>query len=320
MVLLLILAGISLFIGSRDIPINVSLDAIVAFDSSNSAHLLVQHIRIPRTILAIVVGCALGVAGTVMQALTRNPLADPGILGVNAGAALAIVCGITLFGVTTTQAYMWFGLLGASIAGGGVYLLAGIRGGINPVLVVLAGSAFSVVMLAMTHVITLNSENEVLDMFRHWAVGALQGRGYDVLIPVSVLVAVGCAIAFILSGALDTVSLGEDIGQALGAEPIKVWSLSAIAVIVLAGAATSAAGPISFVGLTAPHIARLLVGPGHDWLLPYAMVIAAILLLGADIAGRIIGHPSEIGVGIMVALIGGPFFVFLVRRWKINQL
>lgn len=320
MLLLLLCAALSIFIGTRFVAPAVTWQALTAFEPTNSEHLLVHYLRVPRTLLAMVVGSALGVAGAMMQALTRNPLADPGILGVNAGATVAIVSAIALFGITDVFGYMWFGLLGALVAGGAVYVLAGLRRGINPVRVVLAGSALSVVLLALTHIITVNSEQEVFDQFRHWAVGSLQGRGYDVLWPVSLLVGLGIAVSFALRQALNTVSLGQELGEALGADPQRIWLLASAVIIVLSGAVTSAAGPLSFVGLTAPHLARFVIGPDHRWLLPYSLLIAALLTLAADILGRVVGYPDEISVGIMVALIGGPFFVVLVRKWKIAQL
>lgn len=319
--LLLALIGLaSLFTGVRPIPAASVWQALISFDVSNTEHLLVQHLRIPRMWLGIITGCALGVSGAMMQALTRNPLADPGILGVNAGAMVAIVSAIAFLGITEVSGYMWFGLAGAALAGIGVYLLGGFKRGINPVRIVLAGSALSVVLLALTHLITVNSHDTVFDQFRHWAVGSLQGRGYDVLLPVSALVFLGLGLSLSLTRALDTVSLGQDLGRTLGSDPNRVWLLAALAITLLAGAATAAAGPISFVGLTAPHLARFIAGPDHRWLLPYSMVLSAILVVAADSLGCLLGAPGEISVGIMVALIGGPFFIILVRRWKIVQL
>ncbi|WP_104399535.1 FecCD family ABC transporter permease [Vibrio penaeicida] len=320
LVLLFVVSCFSIFIGTHTISPSVTMDAIYSFDQSNSDHLLVHHLRIPRTLLAIIVGGALGVSGVIMQGLARNPLADPGILGVNAGATVAVVSAIAFLGVYDVTYVMWFGLLGAALAGAGVFVLAGIRKGANPVRVVLAGTALSVVLLALTHMITVNSDEMVFEQFRHWSVGSFQGRGYNVVIPTSLLIAVGLIVAFSLSKALDTVSLGEDIGHALGVNPVKIWSLASIAIVILAGASTAAAGPISFVGLTAPHIARVISGPDHKWLLPFSLLIASTLAVVADVLGRVIGYPNEISVGIMIALIGGPFFVFLVKRWKISQL
>ena len=320
MVLLVAASCFSIFIGTHTVAPSVTMDAILSFEQSNSDHLLVVHLRIPRTLLAIVVGGALGVSGVIMQGLTRNPLADPGILGVNAGATVAVVSAIAFMGIYGIAYLMWFGLLGGAIAGAGVFVLAGVNKGVNPVRVVLAGTAISVVLLAFTHMIIINSHEMVFDQYRHWSVGSFQGRGYDVLIPTSMLIAFGLAIAFSLSKALDTVSLGEDIGHALGINPVKIWCFASIAIVILAGASTAAAGPISFVGLTAPHIARLIAGPDHKWLMPFSLIIASTLAVVADVLGRIVGYPDEISVGIMIALIGGPFFVFLVKRWKISLL
>ncbi|WP_221931061.1 iron ABC transporter permease [Telmatospirillum sp. J64-1] len=318
--LLILISVISIFVGTRSIPPRVTLEALTAFDPASSEHLLVRHLRVPRALLGIVVGCALGVAGAIMQALTRNPLADPGILGVNAGATLAIVVAIAFFGIIDVTGYMWFGLVGAALAGAGVYLLGGIRHGLNPVRLVLAGSALSVVLLALTQIITVNSDEQVFDQFRHWVVGSLQGRGTDVLLPAALLSALALAASFGLARMLDTVALGHDTGKALGASPRTVWIFSALIVIILSGTATAAAGPISFVGLTAPHVARFVVGPDHRWLLPFSMLFSALMVVGADVLGRFAGHPGEVAVGIMVALIGGPFFILLVRRWRMVRL
>lgn len=317
---LALLSVASIFAGARSIPPNVTFEAMTAFNPELSEHLLVWNLRVPRALLGIVVGCALGVGGAVMQALTRNPLADPGILGVNAGATLAIVAAIALFDIVDMAGYMWFGLAGAALAGALVYLLGGVRRGLNPIRLVLAGSALSVVLLALTQIITINSDEMVFDRFRHWAIGSLQGRGYDVLLPTAALTVPALLAAFALARMLDTAALGRDTGKALGAAPRTVWIVSAMIVIVLAGTATAAAGPIAFVGLTAPHVARFLVGPDHRWLLPFSMLISSVMIVGADSLGRLIGHPGEVSVGIMVALIGGPFFIVLVQRWRIVQL
>lgn len=318
--LLAAMATASVFVGTRPIAAQTTVQAFVAFDATNSEHLLVRHLRLPRALLGIVVGCALGVAGAIMQALTRNPLADPGILGVNAGATLAIVAAIAFLGIIDVAGYLWFGLAGAALAGAGVTLLGGIRRGLNPVRLVLAGSALSVVLLALTQIITVNSDEQVFDQFRHWVVGSLQGRGFDVLLPTATLTALALAASVALSRMLDAMALGHDAGKALGASPRLAWIASALIVIVLAGTATAAAGPVSFVGLTAPHVARFVVGPGHRWLLPFSMVFSALMVVGADVLGRILGHPGEVAVGIMVALLGGPFFIVLVQRWRLVRL
>lgn len=311
---LLALALFSITVGARSIPLTQVWAAFAAFDGSDGAHLLLRESRVPRTLMAIVCGLALGGAGTLMQALTRNPLADPGLLGVNAGAATAIVCGIALLGLDGPYSQLLAGLCGAGLAGLAVCLFGGVRRGPDPLRLVLAGAALSAVLLALTQILTLNSEDEVFDQFRHWAVGSLQGRAYDILWPVAALIVPGGVLACGLARALDVVSLGREMGASLGARPALVWGLSAAAIIVLSGAATAAAGPIAFLGLAAPHLARWAVGSTHRWSLPFSMALGALLLLGADVAGRWVAGPGEVGVGIMMALIGGPFFMALARR------
>lgn len=318
--ILIVLVPLSLVVGSQSIAPETVWSAITAFDATDSAHLLVTHLRIPRTLLAIVIGSGLGVAGAVMQAMTRNPLADPGIFGVNAGAAAAVAGAIALFGAINVTAYMAFGLVGASLAGVAIYVLGDLGRNASPVRVVLAGAAISIVLLSLTQIILINSEEQVFDQFRHWTVGSLQGRGAAVLGPVSLLTAIGLALALALARPLDAAALGQDLSRSMGVDPKRIWSLAALVVIILSGAATAAAGPIAFIGLTAPHLARFITGPSHRWLLPYVMLVSAVLMLSADIVGRIIAPPGEIGVGIMVALLGGPFFIVMVRRKRIAQL
>ncbi|MFA0569084.1 FecCD family ABC transporter permease [Vibrio gallaecicus] len=305
---------ISIFIGSRDIAVATTLEALFYFDDTNSEHLVVHHLRIPRTLLAVAVGAALGVSGIIMQAITRNPLADPGILGVNAGAMTMIVLGISIFGVTNLLTYVWLGLLGAAITSVLVYLIAGKGRKVDAVRVVLSGTALTVMLLAVTSLITINSHQEVFHQYRHWSVGSLQGRSYDVLYSVSLFIGVGLLLSLALAKPLNSIVLGFEKGLTLGINPRFVWAGSFIVVTILAGSATAAVGPISFLGLTAPHITKLMVGSDHKKLLLTSMLISALLLLSADILGRIVGYPDEISAGIMVALIGGPFFLYLIRR------
>lgn len=321
--LVILLAACAMFgftVGTRPVTLATTWNALFHFDPQSSVHLLVRNLRIPRTLLAIIVGAALGAAGTIMQALTRNPLSDPGILGINAGASVAIVIAITLLGISDVSFYMAFGILGAGLAGTAVYMLGNVGAKDNHLRVVLAGAAISVVLLSIAQIVLVNSADHVFDQYRNWSVGSLQGRGYSVLFPVGSLTLIGLILALSLANALDTAALGSDLSKALGANPVRVWSLAAIAIILLSGAATAAAGPIAFVGLTAPHIARLLAGPGHRWLLPYSMIVAAILVTAADTLGRIVAPPGEVGMGIMIGLFGGPFFILLVRQHRMSQL
>lgn len=319
--LLLFLCLVSLSTGSRAIALSDTWNAITDFNPAESTHLLVIELRLPRTILAVTVGSALALAGALMQALTRNPLAEPGILGINAGAAAAVAVGLAFFGATSPAQYMWFGFAGAAAASLVVYALGRAHdAGNNPVRLVLAGAGLSVMLGSFTSIIIIAGDAQRLRNFVNWASGSLQGRGYDVVPWV-----LGACLAAIIMGlatarSLDSLSLGNDLGNALGVKMRTTWLLGTGAILLLAGAATAAAGPIGFLGLAAPHMARMLVGPNHSKLLPFSMVLGAILLLIADILGRFIAAPGELGAGIMSAVIGAPVFIALARRRKLVQL
>lgn len=315
-----LVATTSLFVGPRAISPETTLAALLNFDDGNGAHLLVRDQRLPRVFLALCVGAALGAAGGVMQTLTRNPLADPGLLGISAGATLAIVCLIAVTGQINIGASLWAGICGAGVGGFAVFLLGGMTNTHDPVRLVLAGAALSIVLMTLTRVITVNAEAHVFDQFRHWAVGSLQGRGWNVLWPSMWLTLIGGLTVVALARPLDALALGQDFGQSLGADPRRIWFAAAAAIIVLCGTATAAAGPISFVGLAAPHLARHISGPRHCPLLLLSMLIGAALVSLADLAGRLIDPAAQIDVGIMSALIGGPIFVVLARRLKMNGL
>lgn len=311
----------SLGIGSRPFAITEVLDAFRAYDPQNDHHLIVRAFRLPRTIIAVLCGAALGIAGAVMQAVTRNPLAEPGLLGVNAGAAVAVIIGVSMFGITTMQHYVWFGFVGAGLAGIAVFLLGQAHEtGTNPVRLVLAGAGISVVLGCITGIVILNAPAEVLDNFRYWSAGSIAGRSMDIALVLGIAVAAGMLLTLFIAGNLNAVALGEDLGRALGADLRFTWTAACIAVMLLAGAATAAAGPIGFVGLVAPHMARSITGPDNRWIVPYSALFAAIMLLLADIAGRVIAMPSEVAAGIVALLVGGPFFITVVRRFRLRQL
>jgi iron complex transport system permease protein len=316
---LLLLALLSLAVGSRPVPLGTAWHALTAYDPSDDGQLIVRTLRVPRTLLAVVAGAALGAAGTLVQALTRNPLADPGLLGINAGAAAVVVVSIAAFGITAPAGYLPFALLGSAVTAAVVLLLGGgLRGG-SPVRLVLAGAAVSVVLAAFTSTVTINYP-DVFDVFRFWVVGALQGRGTDVLLATAPLVAAGLLLAQSLTGSLNAMALGADAGSALGVSVRRTFLLAAAAVVLLAGSATAAAGPIAFVGLAAPHVARMLTGPDLRWALPTAVLVGADVLLGADVLGRVVAVPSEVQAGIVAALVGAPLFVWLVRRRRVVAL
>lgn len=319
--LLVLLVFISFAVGSKPIPAAETWAAITSYDPTHNDHLLIREVRIPRTLLAIVVGAALALAGALMQGLTRNPLADPGILGVNAGAAVAVAAGIAFFGAATPAGYMWFGFAGAAAASALVYLLGRAHdAGTNPVRLVLAGAGLSVMLGATTSIIIIAGDEQRLSTYAAWATGSLQGRGYDVLPWVAGAVAVALLLCLPASASLDSLSLGTDLGRALGLRMRTTWLLGTLAILLLAGAGTAAAGPVGFIGLAAPHVARLLVGPNHRRLLPFSMLLGALLLLVADVLGRVVAAPAEIGAGVMSALIGAPFFIALARRRKLVRL
>ena len=319
--LLLLMSVLSLTLGSRSIDLAQVLDALRHYDRHNDLHLIVREMRVPRTLVAILAGLALGVAGAIMQAVTRNPLAEPGLLGINAGAALAVIIGAVAFQVVTPLAYVWFAFIGAGLAGIAVFIIGQAHsGGNNPIRLVLAGAGLSIMLTSITGIFILNAPTEVFDQFRHWASGSLERSGLEAAAVLAVAVSLGCTVALLIVSNLNILALGKDLGLALGASPRSTWLLACLAVMLLAGAATAGAGPIAFVGLVAPHIVRLLVGPDYRWILPYSGLYAAILLLGADVLGRVVVAPSEIAAGIVALLLGGPFFIAVVRKYRLSQL
>lgn len=310
-----------LIVGSRPIALSETFGAITHFDATNNAHLIILQLRIPRTIAGALVGAALGAAGAIMQAVTRNPLAEPGLLGINSGAAVAIVIGNASFQLSSLSEYVWLGFIGAGLAAAIVFILGRAHNaGTNPVRLVLAGAGVSIVLGTIASVILINTPDLVLDSFRNWSAGTLEGRGYDVLPVIAISTVVGLAIAQSIAPSLNGVALGLDTARALGIELRWIWTLSSLAVLLLAGAATAVAGPIAFVGLIAPHIARSIVGPDYRFLIPFSALYASILLLVADVCGRVVAFPSEIAAGVIAALIGGPFFIYQVRRFRISKL
>lgn len=317
---LVFVALCSIAVGAKPISFGTVIEALTDHDDSINDHLIITSLRVPRTIMGILVGAALGLAGAMMQGLTRNPLADPGILGIEAGAALAVVIGIYVFGVATLFGYVWFAFAGAGLAAVVVYVLGSAgREGATPVKLALAGAALTAFLSSLTTAILL-LDVATLDQYRFWVVGALAGRDTDVVVQVAPFIAVGVLLALGCGRLLNALSLGDDVARSLGQRVGLTRVYVFVASILLAGAATAAAGPIGFIGLTVPHVARAITGPDYRWILPYSAVLAPILLLGADIIGRVIARPGEIQVGIMTALLGAPVFIALVRRRKLAQL
>ncbi|HWN27631.1 MAG TPA: iron ABC transporter permease [Actinomycetospora sp.] len=312
---------VSIGIGSRDIGLAQSWSLLWGGDGGAGAAgteaAIVRELRVPRGLLALAVGAALGLAGAVMQGLSRNPLADPGLLGVNAGASAAVVVAIGVFGVGTVAGYVWFGLVGAAVAMVVVHVLGATgRSSGTPDRLVLAGAAITAVLIALVNA-ALVLTPRVFDAFRFWNLGSLSGRRLDVLLAVGPFLAIGVVAAFAMARALDTLALGDRTGQALGLDVERTRVLAGAVVTVLAGAATAAVGPIAFLGLAVPHVVRGIVGPTHRWLLPYTAVLGAVVLLLADVVGRVVAPPGEIQVGVTTAVLGAPVFVALCRRRRL---
>jgi iron complex transport system permease protein len=316
---LAIVVVLSISVGAKGIPVGDVLDGLLRDDGSESAA-IVRELRVPRTLVGLAVGVALGIAGALMQALTRNPLADPGLLGVEAGAAAAIVVAIAWLGLSEPSAYVWFAFVGAAVASVVVYVL-GSRGraGATPVRLALAGTAIAAALTAFTYGVTL-LDPEAFDEFRFWNVGSLVGRDLTILRDVGPFLLAGLVLALALARPLNALALGDDSGRALGAHIGRTRALGALAITLLYGAATAVAGPIASVGLTIPHVARAIVGPDQRWVLAYSLLLAPILLVGADVIGRVVVRPGELEVGIITALVGAPVFIALVRRTRIAQL
>lgn len=319
---LCVLAGVtlaSILIGNFSVTIG---DVVAAVTGSPTTDLdrIVVHIRIPRTVTGLLAGTALGIAGAVMQGVTRNPLAGPGILGINSGAALAVVLAMTFLGVATASGYVWFAFAGAAVAAVFVYTLGSLGlGGATPVKLALAGAAFTAFVGAITSAITLLNAT-TLDDFRFWVVGSLTRADGPSLLAVTPFIAAGIATAVFTSRTLNVLALGEDMARNLGT---RIWSTrvaAALSVVLLAGSATAIAGPIAFIGLVVPHIARLISGPDYRWIMAWTVVLAPTLLLIADILGRVLVSPQQLQVGIITGLAGAPFFLYLVRNRKVSGL
>ena len=316
---LLLTVVASLAIGAGDVPLGHVLPGVFSPDDGSRPELIVHELRLPRTLLGIAVGMALGLAGAVMQALTRNPLAEPGLLGVNGGAALAVVLVLAAVRVDDVLVYVWAAFAGAAGAAALVYMIgARGRGGASPARLVLAGAALNAVFSALTAGVMLLSPG-TFNGFRFWQVGSLGGREMTVFWRVLPFVLAGSVLALLLARPLNALGMGDDAGRALGSSPGRTRALGAVAVVLLCGSATAAAGPIWFLGLAVPYIVRTVVGPDQRSVLPCSLLLAPVLLLGADIIGRVVA-PGELETGIVTAFLGAPLFAVMVRRGRTRDL
>lgn len=310
---LLVALVLSATLGAAPVP------PAALWDAAHPEHAIAAA-RLDRTVLAAVVGAALAVAGALLQGLTRNPIADPGLLGVNAGASLAMVLAIAVLGISDLRAYVWFALGGAALAALGVHAIASLgRGGATPLKLVVAGAAVSAAVTSWTSGILL-VDRAAITSYRMWSVGTVAGRDLDVVAVGLPLLAAGAVLAMAGAKLLDALALGDDVARGLGRRTALDRAAIGLAIVLLAGTATALAGPISFVGLVVPHAVRALVGGNHRRLLPASALSGAVLVLLADTVGRVVLPPTEVQVGIMSAVVGLPFFLVLVRRTRAGAL
>lgn len=317
-IVLLLLCCLSVAIGARDVGWQDIVQALLGHDDTigQSAVLL----RLPRTALAVMAGVALGLAGAVMQGVTRNPLADPGILGVNTGAALAVVIGVVWFNMQSTSDFVWAAIVGAAGTAFFVYAIGSLgRGGATPLKLALAGAATSIALSSLVIAVVL-PRNDIAGGIRSWQIGGVGGATLDRILPVLPFILIGLAISLLSARRLNSLALGDELAAGLGENVAWTRFVAAFGAILLCGATTAACGPIGFVGLVVPHFCRLQFGSNYRWLLPFSAVGGGVLLLGADIIGRIIARPAELDVGILTAFIGAPFFVWMVRRHRLREL
>ncbi len=316
--ILLVVLGVSVAFGAADISAGDIWAALVAFNPASSEHLIIRTLRIPRALTAALIGAALGVAGAVMQGLTRNPLADPGLLGISAGASLAVVAGVAFLHISSLALYALFAFLGATLTAATVYLLGSAgRGGATPLRLTVAGAAVSAFLSSITTALLLFNQQTLEDV-RFWLAGSVAGRDLGLLTQAAPYLLAGMLLALALSRQITALSLGEDIAKGLGQRTGWVKAGGALAVVLLAGTAVAVAGPIGFVGLVIPHIVRFFIGQDYRWILPYAALVGASFLVLADVLARLVIRPAELPVGVMTALVGGPVFVALVR-WKVKR-
>jgi iron complex transport system permease protein len=308
----------SIALGAAEIQPATVWAAVIAFDPTDTNHLIIQTLRLPRALTAALAGAALATAGAIMQGLTRNPLADPGLLGIEAGAALAVVAGVMFFRIGAMSGYALFAFAGAGITAVVVYTLGTLgRGGPTPFKLTIAGAAVTALLSSLTTAILLFNER-TLEEVRFWLVGSVAGRDMTLVLHAAPYFGVGLLLALALGRQITTLALGDDMAAGLGQNVALVKGLSTLATVLLAGGAVALAGPVGFVGLVIPQVVRFFVGVDYRWILPYAMLLGGSFLVVSDVIGRVVARPSELAVGVMTALIGGPVFIALVL-WKVKR-
>lgn len=310
---------VSLALGSRNIGINEVINALLK-PSTKEFNALVVRERIPRTVFSIIAGASLGVSGALMQAITRNPIADPSILGVNTGASLFVVSGIAFFGINTANQYIWFSLAGAALTSVFVYRIGSMgSGGATPIKLALAGAATSAALSSLVSAIIL-PRTDVMNAFRFWQVGSVSGATWEGILTVSPFLIVGLLVGVFSSSSLNALALGDDVATGLGVRTGVVRIVAALAGVLLCGATTALAGPIGFVGLMIPHTMRLICGPNLRIIIPMSAVGGAMLLTVSDVIGRLIGNPGELEAGIVTAFFGAPIMILIAMKAKVRSI
>lgn len=310
---------VSLVFGARHVPVSDVIETLFYQLSDTMNNLVVQE-RVPRTVFGLVAGAALGLSGALMQAITRNPIADPSILGVNTGAALVVVVGIAFFQIQTPEQYIWFALLGATVTAILVYSIGSMgRGGATPIKLALAGAAVSAALSSMVSAVVL-PRTEVMNVYRFWQVGSISGATWDGLVSVLPFIIVGVLLGLFAIPGLDALALGEEMAVGLGARTGLIRIMGAVAGVLLCGATTALAGPIGFIGLMVPHVMRLIFGPSLRIIIPMSAVGGAMLLVLSDVIGRLLGSPSELEAGIVTAFLGAPILILIAMRAKVRSL
>lgn len=319
MALLFIFAVFSISFGAKQIAFSKVIDVILGKDVDSLEATIIQQ-RIPRTVFGILAGGALGISGALMQSITRNPIADPSILGVNTGASLFVVAGIAFLNITAAYQYIWLAIIGAGITAFFVYSVASIgKDGATPLKLALSGAAVSIVLGALVSTIML-PDDRVLQAFRFWQVGSIGSATWDNISLISPFLIMGFIISMFISKYLNNLALGDEAATALGTNVVITRSVGALASVLLCGATTALAGPIGFVGLIVPHLIRLIYGSEMEKILPLSFLGSGILLLVSDLIGRIIGSPGETEVGIITAVLGAPVFIFAIRKGRVKSL
>ncbi|MCC5801976.1 FecCD family ABC transporter permease [Rossellomorea vietnamensis] len=310
---LILCIGISIVYGYTDTSWQTAIGAF-SNPTGSTEHIVLQTIRLPRALIAAAVGASLAISGVLMQTLTNNPLASPGIFGINAGGAFMVVVAVTLFGVTNLQSFTWLAFLGAAIAAVGVFVIssAGDKG-LTPMKLTLAGAAITAMFSSFTQGLLVLNE-AALEQVLFWLAGSVQGRSLDILSGVFPYIVAGWILALFIAGKMNILAMGEDVAKGLGLKTNVIKFLALMVVVLLAGGSVAVAGPIGFIGIVIPHLARKIIGVDHRWLIPFSGLLGAILLLAADIGARYIIMPQEVPVGVMTAIIGAPFFVYVARK------